>query len=101
MHLERVGWQINVAFFTLSGSALDINALSNTLAATMFLFVTRIMALFTGASVGSYLAGWPANHVRICWMVRPRPPLGYPPCTSAHYAVPLDLPSPSSTLLLL
>jgi len=59
-----------VAFFTLSGSALDINALSTTLAATMFLFTARIMALYTGASVGAYLAGWPANHVRICWMVR-------------------------------
>ncbi|KAK3285261.1 hypothetical protein CYMTET_7114 [Cymbomonas tetramitiformis] len=59
---------INVSFFTLGGAALDVDSLGKTLEVALMLFVSRLFALFCGASLGSWLAGWPREHIRIAWM---------------------------------
>ncbi len=63
--LERVGPPIYVAFFALTGAALDIRVLKETWIFALFLVVLRAAGLYAGSWVGSALGKDPAHWRRL------------------------------------
>ncbi|MBT8340428.1 MAG: PTS transporter subunit EIIA [Desulfatitalea sp.] len=66
--LHDVAPFIYVAFFTLTGAALELDVLALTWPLALALFAVRIVAIYIGASGGSTLAGEPPRRSRIAWM---------------------------------
>eukprot|EP00808_Paulinella_micropora_P012391 g62158.t1 len=57
-----------VGFFTLTGAALDLYTLTNTVAVSIALFLVRLLGVATATYMGGRLTGEPPAHNRIAWM---------------------------------
>ena len=66
--LERVGPYVYVAFFVLSGAAIELNMILGVLGISISLFLVRIISLVIGGLIGGKLAGDPPLFNRIAWM---------------------------------
>jgi len=66
--LEQVGPYIYVAFFVLSGAAMNLGIVANVISITLILFGVRLVSLMIGGFVGGKLAGDPPIYNRIAWM---------------------------------
>lgn len=66
--LERVSPYVYVAFFVLSGAAMNIGIVVSVLGVTLMLFGVRLVSLMIGGYVGGRLAGDPPLFNRIAWM---------------------------------
>lgn len=66
--LHDVGPPIYVAFFTLTGAALELDVLGAAWLATLVLFGVRLVSIVIGAWTGGVLGGQPKLHRRISWM---------------------------------
>ena len=66
--LEKVSTPIYVAFFVLSGAAIELNLLTEVALITAILFVVRLLSLMVGGLVGGKLAGDPPLFNRLAWM---------------------------------
>ncbi|RLD25262.1 MAG: potassium transporter TrkA [Bacteroidetes bacterium] len=66
--LEKVGPYIYVAFFVLSGAAIELNIFIEVIGITFILFLFRLGSLMIGGFVGSKIAGDPPLFSRISWM---------------------------------
>ena len=66
--LEKSGPYIYVAFFVLSGAAIELNIIVDVLGITVILFVIRLLSLMAGGFIGGKLAGDPPLFNRIAWM---------------------------------
>lgn len=66
--LERVGPYIYLAFFVLSGAAIELNIFVTVIGITTILFLVRLFSLMLGGYVGGKLAGDPPLFNRIAWM---------------------------------
>lgn len=67
--LHEIGPTVYVAFFTLTGAALQLDVLAQTWLIALALFVVRLLGLVIGSFGGGLLAGEPMPHNRISWMV--------------------------------
>ena len=66
--LERVGPYVYVAFFVLSGAAMNLGIVVNVIGITLILFGVRLVSLMIGGYVGGRLAGDPPLFNRLAWM---------------------------------
>ncbi len=66
--LEKVSTPIYVAFFVLSGAAIELNLLTEVALITAILFAVRLLSLMVGGLVGGKLAGDPPLFNRLAWM---------------------------------
>ncbi len=66
--LEKSGPYIYVAFFVLSGAAIELNIIGDVLLITAILFFIRLVSLMAGGFIGGKLAGDPPLFNRIAWM---------------------------------
>ena len=66
--LERIGPYIYVAFFVLSGAAIQLNIFVQVIGITLVLFSVRLVSLMIGGFVGGKLSGDPPLFNRIAWM---------------------------------
>ena len=66
--LEKVGPYIYVAFFVLSGAAVELDIFTKVAGITIVLFFVRLISLVIGGFVGGKLAGDPPLFNRIAWM---------------------------------
>jgi Trk K+ transport system NAD-binding subunit/Kef-type K+ transport system membrane component KefB len=66
--LEKVGPYIYVAFFVLSGAAIELDIFVEVAGITVVLFFVRIISLIVGGFAGGKLAGDPPLFNRIAWM---------------------------------
>lgn len=66
--LEDIGPPIYVAFFTLTGAALQLDVLAATWTIAVALFVVRMVAIFLGSYGGGVLAREPALFNRLSWL---------------------------------
>lgn len=67
--LHDTGPLIYVAFFTLVGAELKLNVLGEVWLIALAIFGVRIISIFVGSMVGGVVAGEPAKHNRMRWMV--------------------------------
>lgn len=66
--LERVSPYVYVAFFVLSGAAMNLGIVVNVIGITLVLFAVRLVSLMIGGYVGGRLAGDPPLFNRLAWM---------------------------------
>lgn len=66
--LERVGPVVYVAFFVLSGAAMNLGVVTDVIGITLILFGVRLISLMIGGLVGGKLAGDPPKFNRLAWM---------------------------------
>ena len=66
--LHSVGPFIYVAFFTLTGAALEIDTLIATWGIALALFGARLIGIMAGSYFGGKISHAPANHSRLYWM---------------------------------
>lgn len=66
--LERVSPYVYVAFFVLSGAAMNLGIIVNVIGITVILFSVRLGSLVIGGYIGGRLAGDPPLFNRIAWM---------------------------------
>ena len=59
---------VMIAFFTLTGAALDLHSLSQTILISLMIFGGRIGGIVIGSSLGGWVAGDPPRHNRVSWM---------------------------------
>jgi len=65
---DRIGPIVYVAFFTLTGAALDLNSVAPNIALATIIALGRIVGIFLGAYTGGRLAGEPDFESRRAWM---------------------------------
>ncbi len=66
--LHEVSPFVYVAFFTLTGIALKLDVLLETLPIALLLFGVRVVSIFIGSYAGGTLSGEPKAFNRISWM---------------------------------
>ena len=66
--LHDVSLPIYVAFFTLTGIALELDVLAEAWLIALALFAVRLMGIFIGSLGGGILAGDPMRRNRLTWM---------------------------------
>ena len=66
--LHDTGPFIYIAFFTLTGAALELDTLIATWAIALALFAARLAGIFGGSLTGGKLAGDPPRFNRLYWM---------------------------------
>ncbi len=66
--LHDMGPPIYVAFFTLTGVALELNVLAAAWHIALALFAVRLLGIFLGSFGGGAVAGDEMKHNRISWM---------------------------------
>lgn len=66
--LHDVSPFVYVAFFTLTGIALKLDVLLETLPIALLLFGVRVFSIFIGSYLGGTLSGEPQEFNRISWM---------------------------------
>lgn len=66
--LERVGFYVYVAFFTLTGATLAVNLIGSVIWVALMLFGIRIITMIAGGYLGGFLAGDPMKQNHLGWM---------------------------------
>ena len=66
--LENSGPMVYIAFFTLTGAALELDTLLTTWGIALALFGARLIAIIFGSAIGGKLSKAPANHTSFYWM---------------------------------
>ena len=65
---DNVGPMVHVAFFTLTGAALNLRSQRETLFVSGVVFFGRIVGIVAGSYVGGRFAGEPERENRVAWM---------------------------------
>jgi Trk K+ transport system NAD-binding subunit/Kef-type K+ transport system membrane component KefB len=66
--LEKVSPYVYVAFFVLSGAAMNLGIIASVIGITLILFGVRLVSLMIGGYIGGELAGDPPLFKRLAWM---------------------------------
>lgn len=66
--LHKTGPMVYIAFFTLTGAALELDTLLTTWGIALALFGARLIAIIVGSHIGGKLSKAPTNHTNLYWM---------------------------------
>lgn len=66
--LHDVGPPIYVAFFTLTGAALELDVLGAAWLAALAIFAVRLLSIVAGGWLGGVISDQPTLHRRVSWM---------------------------------
>ena len=59
---------VNLVFFTMIGATVTVNNISETIAISLCIFVSRILGIMLGCRIGYWFGGAPNEHARFAWM---------------------------------
>mmetsp|Transcript_6852 Transcript_6852/g.23957 ORF Transcript_6852/g.23957 Transcript_6852/m.23957 type:complete len:453 (+) Transcript_6852:936-2294(+) len=59
---------VNLAFFSLAGASLKVDGFVSTAGVAILIFLCRLLSLYCGCWLGSWIAGSPPEHRKVAWM---------------------------------